>query len=236
MVRKGFRWILAAGFLVLALGGRIRDSIEPHTEFSYPVTRDPSESLEPKAEALGLAWPPQRLRLVALKEEKVLEVWIADASGPYRRLTTYAITAASWIAGPKRKEGDFQVPEGIYRLTTLNPQSRYHLSVRIDYPNAADLANAEIPRNEMGGDIYLHGKDVSIGCIAIGDEAIERLYDLIGRVPLGKRDIVIAPVDFRRQPGYRIQGEEPWVDVLYERLERELLQTPLSGGPKEAGL
>lgn len=198
-------------------------------DFAYPVAENPNEPLEPRAEALEIAWPPKRLRLLALKEEKILEVWAGNASGPLKRLTTYAILAASGEAGPKRREGDLQVPEGHYRLTTLNPQSRFHLSVRVDYPNATDLANAKVERTEMGGDIYLHGKDVSIGCIAIGDEAIERLFALIALVPMGRRDILIAPVDFRRLQGYRLEGEEPWVAAMHERLKVAMRSLPLGG-------
>jgi hypothetical protein len=198
-------------------------------EFEYPVTGDPSKPLEPLAEELDIKWPPARLRLLALKEEKVLEVWAGNENGKLKRLTTYSILAASGVAGPKRREGDLQVPEGKYRLTTLNPQSRFHLSVRVDYPNATDLEHSKVSRNEMGGDIYVHGKDVSIGCIAIGDEAIERLYGLIAQVPIARRDILIAPVDFRRLPSFHLKDEDPWVTALYGRLKSEMRSLPLSG-------
>ena len=202
--------------------------------YAYPVTDDPAQELEPLAEQAGVSWPPDKLRLLALKEEKVLEVWVAGTEGSFHRIITYAITAASGEAGPKRKEGDLQVPEGFYRLTDLNPNSRFHLSIRVDYPNALDMENSRVPRSEMGGDIMVHGSAVSIGCIAIGDDAIERVYDLISRVPRGRREIWIAPVDFRVRPGFRIFVEESWVDELYENLEEEMRKLPLSQAPIEA--
>jgi murein L,D-transpeptidase YafK len=73
--------------------------------------------------------------------------------------------------------GDGQVPEGLYRVTTLNPWSRFHLSLRLDYPNAADRArNPGVPVSALGGEIFIHGNCVTIGCVPIGDEAIEEVY------------------------------------------------------------
>ena len=153
-------------------------------------------------------WPPRSLTLVAYKQERRLEAW-ADG----RLLKTYPILAASGRPGLKRREGDRQVPEGIYRLTTLNPGSRFHLSVRVDYPDAEDRANGC-----TGGDIYVHGGAVSIGCVAIGNPAIEEVYRLAQIVD--DRRIVIVPWDFRRRPPPDM--EEPWIAERYARLEREL--------------
>lgn len=157
-------------------------------------------------------YPPERLTLIAMKDERKLEVWMETPKGP-KFLTEYPITAASGGPGPKRKEGDKQVPEGLYRLTDLNPNSRYHLSVRIDYPNRDDIARSTIPVSEMGGDIFLHGRAVSIGCIAIGDPAIEELFCLIARAK--QREIWIAPYDFRRK-------QPPANDELYQRLAKRM--------------
>lgn len=157
-------------------------------------------------------YPPERLTLIALKEERRVEVWMETAKG-LKFLTEYPITAASGVPGPKRKEGDLQVPEGFYRLTDLNPNSRYHLSVRIDYPNKDDIARSKIPVSEMGGDIFLHGRAVSIGCIAIGDSAIEELFCLIARAK--RREIWIAPYDFRKR-------RPPANDELYQRLAKRM--------------
>lgn len=158
--------------------------------------------------SLCAAWPPKSITLVAFKEERRLEVW-----GDGRWLKSFPILAASGVAGPKRREGDRQVPEGIYRLTTLNPQSRFHLSIRVDYPDAEDFRNGC-----TGSDIYIHGGAVSIGCIAVGNEAIEEIYRLSERVE--NRWIIIVPWDFRRKAPP--PAEEPWVADRYARLNREL--------------
>ena len=84
------------------------------------------------------------------------------------------ILAASGVSGPKR-EGDKQVPEGFYRIELLNPNSRYHLSLRVNYPNADDLERARQDGralSTLGGDIMIHGGSASIGCLALGDPAV----------------------------------------------------------------
>jgi hypothetical protein len=174
--------------------------------------------LQEAARAGGLAYPPPRLTLVGLKRERRLEAW-APAGGSWRLLRSYAVLAASGSPGPKRREGDLQVPEGVYRLTTFNPNSSYHLSVRVDYPNGDDRRAAEAEgRSHLGGDIYIHGRSVSIGCLAIGDEGIEELYVLLSDVGLPHVKVVLAP-SAAPEPA---AGDAPWVGALYARLRREL--------------
>ncbi len=117
---------------------------------------------------------PSVVLLRAFKEEREIELWVGRSNAPLMLLKTYPICAASGVLGPKRKEGDMQVPEGLYRLTELNPRSSYHLSLKVDYPNASDALRSH--RAQPGGLIYLHGHCASIGCIAIEDEAIEEVY------------------------------------------------------------
>lgn len=175
-----------------------------------------------RCEAVKIGYPPARLQLLAFKTEKQLEVWGAGKEGRYHYLTTYPILAASGTVGPKLREGDRQVPEGFYRLPLLNPNSRYHLSIKVDYPNADDIRRSTLPRNQMGGDIFIHGNSVSIGCLAIGDEAIEELFCLVAQVPAKHRQIWIAPVDFRKQPNWLMPGATPAVQALHLRLKTRL--------------
>lgn len=176
--------------------------------------------LMPAAQAADLRWPPRRIWLLAFKEEKSLELWGANRSGRYHRLATYPILAGSGTLGPKRRYGDYQVPEGIYRLGWLNPRSSYHLGIYVAYPNDDDIAHRLVPREQMGGDIYLHGSNVSIGCLAMGDRAIESLFYVAGRAE--QRTILIAPRDLRVKPAPA--GAEPWIDALYQRLRARLAE------------
>ncbi|MBX7135542.1 MAG: L,D-transpeptidase family protein [Fimbriimonadaceae bacterium] len=129
----------------------------------------------------GLAYPPKAIFLRVFKKERVLEVWGgAKAGGAMRLLQTYPIAAMSGGPGPKRKEGDRQVPEGCYVIDRFNPQSSYHLSLRVSYPNASDRVFAD--KAAPGGDIYIHGNQVSIGCLAMTDDKIEEIYVLAWNV------------------------------------------------------
>jgi murein L,D-transpeptidase YafK len=129
----------------------------------------------------GLKFPPEALFLRIFKKESELEVWSRQKPGaPFRLLKTYPIAASSGVLGPKRREGDGQVPEGFYRVQGLNPFSSYYLSIKVDYPNRSDriLGDQEQP----GGDIFIHGKDVTIGCVPITDDGIRELYVLVEQV------------------------------------------------------
>lgn len=177
---------------------------------------------QPVCKRKNVSWPPARLTLLAFKRERLLEVWGAAKSGAYRRLATYKILAASGGPGPKRREGDLQVPEGFYHLPELNPNSLFHLSIKVDYPNADDIKNSKVARDAMGGDIYIHGNQMSIGCLALGDRAIEELFPLVAQVPAAERRIIISPFDFRRRPKARYPKEAPWVHAMYDRIKRAL--------------
>lgn len=125
-------------------------------------------------QAKALYFPPKQLYLRAFKAERQLEVW-AGINNTYTPIKTYAFTAFSGKLGPKQREGDGQIPEGFYTIDRFNPLSNYFLSMRVDYPNAADRIRN---KNEkaIGGDIYIHGSNVTIGCIPLGDDNIRELY------------------------------------------------------------
>jgi len=179
--------------------------------------------LGPACRKAGLGWLPKSIVLLAFKQEKILELWGAGAPGEaYRFLRSYPVLAASGIPGPKQRSGDRQVPEGFYDLPDLNPNSLHHLSIRVDYPNENDLSNACVPLEEMGGDIFLHGGDRSIGCLAVGDPAIEELFVLAALAGPENRRLLICPVDFRREGARAPVGQEAWVGDLYARLAEAL--------------
>jgi murein L,D-transpeptidase YafK len=111
------------------------------------------------------------------KEEKLLEVWAKDnEKKSFLLLTTYKICSSSGEPGPKRKEGDGQVPEGFYYVSCFNPNSNFYLSLGVSYPNASDKILSD--KNHPGGAICIHGNCVTIGCIPITDDKIKELYIL----------------------------------------------------------
>ena len=173
---------------------------------------------------LGLSYPPTNLTLIGLKEERRLEVW-TRAAGRTHFIEDFEIFDASGLPGPKRRRGDHQVPEGIYHVDAFNPNSRFHLSMRINYPNYFDRRMGALDgREDLGDNIFIHGSDYSEGCLAIGDPAIERLFVLAARVPRGRIEVIIAPHDGRRQPLERPLGLPEWIDELYAKLDRALAE------------
>lgn len=123
----------------------------------------------------GLSYPPKCLFIRVFKAENVLELWASDnPKTPYRLLKTYDVCSMSGVLGPKHRQGDEQVPEGFYRISQFNPYSAFYLSLKVSYPNAADQQLN--PKGNWGGDIYIHGNCVSIGCVAITDPAIKELF------------------------------------------------------------
>lgn len=177
--------------------------------------------LQPQFERAGIPYPPKRIHLLAFKEEKLLELWADSGAGP-RFVRWYPVLAASGRPGPKLREGDLQVPEGVYSATLLNPQSSYHLSIGLNYPNSFDRARADQEdRDNLGGDIFIHGRDQSIGCLAMGDPAIEELFVLAAKVGIGNVNVVIAPNDLRSKtpPGpERLRYAPEWLPQLYSIL------------------
>jgi murein L,D-transpeptidase YafK len=119
-------------------------------------------------------YPSRQLYVRVFKLEEIVEVWAGD-NDRYHLIKIFNFTANSGKPGPKKCEGDLQIPEGFYQIKNFNPESKFHLSLRINYPNQADaLRNKE--SEKQGGDIYIHGGNQTTGCIPIGDENINELY------------------------------------------------------------
>jgi len=187
--------------------------------------------LKPLFLAAKVPYPPSSVTLIGLKEERELQLYAAGTNGQYSLIRSYPILAASGEAGPKLREGDLQVPEGFYRIELLNPNSRYHLSLRVNYPNAFDRAQAKSEgRTYLGGDIMIHGNAVSIGCLAIGDPAAEELFVLAARTGLQNINVLLCPVDFREKKQVAPRANAPqWVSGLYKALKAELNRYKIKG-------
>ena len=136
-----------------------------------------------------------KLRILVFKNERSVEVHAPGWKAP----RIYPMTAFSGTLGPKLREGDGQIPEGIYGIEYLNPNSSYYLSLKVTYPNASDRARAKADeRKNLGGDIMIHGKAVTIGCVPVGDDAIEDIFYLASAVGIKNVSVVIAPYDMRK--------------------------------------
>jgi len=182
------------------------------------------ERLLPYFESAKVSYPPKKVVFVGLKHEKILEVWACGEENRFNLIRTYPILAASGRIGPKLKEGDRQVPEGLYRIESLNPNSIFHLSLRINYPNEFDREQASRDnRTNLGGDIMIHGSNVSIGCLAMGDEAAEDLFILAAQTGIDNTSVILSPVDFRKRTFPEVTNTLPeWTDFLYKQIKQEL--------------
>ena len=135
------------------------------------------EGVDLKLKAGGLDPANLELYLVAFKQEKELEVWARNSNDEgFTKLLSYKICQTSGVLGPKRKQGDLQIPEGFYHLAAYNPWSSFHLSMCINYPNPSDRILGV--KGNLGGDICIHGSCVTIGCLPLTDAGIKELYIL----------------------------------------------------------
>ena len=155
-----------------------------------------SQTIRAAFAAATVAYPPRAIFLRGFKHERQLELWArpavaganSHARAPYRLVRTIPILRASGRLGPKRREGDWQVPEGFYTVAQFNPRSNFYLSLGLDYPNVSDrllTTDAAHP----GSEIFLHGGAASVGCLALGDRAAAQLY--------------LVALDTREQSGQR---------------------------------
>jgi murein L,D-transpeptidase YafK len=142
--------------------------------------------------------PESPILVRIFKQEAELEVWKQDRSGKFALLKTYPICRWSGELGPKIKQGDRQAPEGFYAITPgqMNPNSSYHLSFNIGYPNAFDRAH-----ERSGSALMVHGDCLSAGCYAMTDEQVSEIYALAREAFAGGQpSFQVQALPFRMNP------------------------------------
>lgn len=165
----------------------------------------PTEALQKKAdtlqkqfEAKKLVWPANYIYIRSFKYDSQLEVWVKnELKDQFQLFKTYRVCALAGTLGPKRMEGDYQVPEGFYYINEFNPKSNYYLSLGINYPNVSDKILSDSLR--PGSAIFIHGSCVTVGCIPIRDEQIDELYILAAYAKDRGQDFIpvhIFPIRF----------------------------------------
>jgi len=162
------------------------------------VFRRKEDTLRSQFEAKGLQWPAKFVYIRSFKYDSQLEVWVKNSvKENFKLFKTYKICAMAGSLGPKRMQGDYQVPEGFYYINEFKPNSAYHLSLGLNYPNASDkmLSDSLSP----GRDIYIHGSCVTEGCIPINNDQIEDLYVITSYARASGQEYIpvhIFPVQF----------------------------------------
>jgi murein L,D-transpeptidase YafK len=177
----------------------------------------------PDFQVAHVDYPPRKMALLIFKNERAMELWAQSPRHKWTMIRNIPILGASGGPGPKLREGDRQVPEGVYHISALNPFSQYDVSMRIDYPNSFDLQRAyNDGRQQLGGDIYIHGGRFSIGCIAVGNRFAEELFAMVYHVGLENVTVVIAPNDLRHAAPVVGNVQPPWLTVLNSHIKQEL--------------
>ena len=165
----------------------------------------PSDAMKRKEDTIqkqfvkkGLNWPAKYIYIRSFKYDSQLEVWVKnDHKDKYKLFKTYKVCALAGTLGPKRLEGDYQVPEGFYYINEFNAKSAYHLSLGLNYPNSSDRILSDA--NSPGGEIFIHGSCVTVGCIPLTDPLIEELYIITAHAKDQGQDFIpvhIFPVRF----------------------------------------
>ena len=125
--------------------------------------------------AQGIKIDELNILITVYKAEKKLNLYVKkNTNTNYVKLTTFSICRSSGDLGPKREQGDYQVPEGYYYINRYNPASSYYLSLGINYPNKSDTIISSA--NNLGGDIFIHGNCCTIGCLPMTDDKIMEIY------------------------------------------------------------
>lgn len=218
--------------LILLLAGHWATA-QPGTafiDFQRSLPR-PAEALGRKADTLqkqfkakGLQWPASHLYIRSFKYDGQLEVWVKnEPTEPYKLFKTYRVCALAGTLGPKRMEGDYQVPEGFYYINEFNPNSQYYLSLGLNYPNASDRVLSDLYK--PGGDIYIHGSCVTVGCIPVTDQQIDELYVLAAFAKDAGQDFIpvhIYPIRYNNKKSIAYLAELTKTDAGLKRFAETL--------------
>lgn len=158
-------------------------SADKTQQYSYQINQSRvqlaslhSEDIADAFRKQGISYPPEDLFIRIHKLEGETELWARDHQDKaFKLVKTFSVCNMSGALGPKRQQGDYQVPEGIYHISKFNPHSSYHLSLQVNYPNRADRILTSNPA-APGNLIFVHGACASAGCVAIENRQIEWLY------------------------------------------------------------
>lgn len=166
---------------MIVLGGFTSDTGFKDEQLEYPRVKLAFEENEvdvkTKLRLAGINPDRFDLYLRAFKKEGMLEVWAKNRqTSMYTLIQSYPFCSNVGELGPKRQQGDNQIPEGFYHISLFNPNSNYHLSMQVNYPNKSDSLLS--PHSDLGGQIFIHGGCLTIGCIPITDKKIRELYVL----------------------------------------------------------
>ncbi len=184
-----------------------------YMHFSPP---EPETSLAERLAVVGRT-QGDAVFLRIFKEEADLEVWLSDGE-IFHLFQSYPICRWSGELGPKLQEGDHQAPEGFYTVVrdSLNPNSKYHLSFNLGFPNEFDRS-----LDRTGSFLMVHGGCVSVGCYAMTDPGIEEIYGLVeAALEQGQPAVQVHALPFRMSDDNVARyAESPWIGFWHNLKE-----------------
>ena len=221
MVRK----LLLSVMLICSISSTYaQDDIQTFRNFQLSFNRVSqswmkyNDTLQKMFTSKGLTYPPNDIYIRTFKAQNELELWARNSEeDKYQLVKLYRICALSGILGPKRYEGDRQVPEGFYFIEDFNPKSDFFLSMLLNYPNYSDATLGD--KKKPGGDIYIHGGCVTIGCMPMTDDGIQELYTLCLNAKINGQTYIpvhIFPTRFN-QTGLNFLGKQYATDTTKQR-------------------
>ena len=172
---------------------------------------------------------PKEVLFFADKSKRILSVYgRAGDKEKFEHLKDYPFTGFSGKLGPKLKRGDRQIPEGIYGIEYLNPNSTFHLSLKVSYPGDFDVKKALADgrkAEELGGDIMIHGRSGTVGCIPIGDDAVEEVFIIAAKAGIHNIKVIISPCNLLSgEKNFAKDVGVPWYGELIENIRTERLK------------
>ena len=222
---KRLRWIFICLFSVSQVSAQSAAAVNQRMNPKLINNlKQKEDSLKKQFEALHLTWPFKQIYLRSFKYDSQLEVWVrGQKNEPFKLFKTYKICALSGSLGPKRIEGDYQVPEGFYYINEFKPNSNYHMALGLNYPNASDQLLSD--SSKPGADIYIHGSCVTVGCIPIQNAQIEELYLLASYAHNQGQDFIpvhIFPVRYNVDRSKEFLAKTSKDDLTYQKFSGRL--------------
>ncbi|MBU6452727.1 MAG: hypothetical protein KGS72_13155 [Cyanobacteria bacterium REEB67] len=213
----------------------MRPPVEPAPPLNLTVPQALARFAGPARVALkdefaraGVPYPPAKLTLVGLKQERVVLLF---AGAKPKLIAQWPLSTFSGKLGPKLREGDLQIPEGTYKITGL--RASFRLSVLVDYPNRFDrLQAAADKRTHLGGDILIHNGTHSTGCLVLSIDDMAQIFTAAHDVGCANVTLIIAPCNLSKgKPALDMASQPGWLPLHYEHLRRQLSQYPLPSLP-----
>lgn len=174
---------------------------------------------------MGLLWPAREVYIRSFKYDSQMEVWVRNSdTDRFQLFRTYKVCVMAGAIGPKRIEGDYQVPEGFYTISQFKPRSQYHLSLKLNYPNESDKILSD--KAKPGGEIYIHGDCVSVGCIPLQNSQVDEVFLIAYGAKLNGQNFIpvhVFPIRFDNPKSLTYFTKVSFDDIDLQRFTSSLV-------------